>query len=381
MSVIKKNLVPYLTNLGFQGAKLQLAIDDVAAYEYSKADFTQLELELGDPTVVLGDDFIYQIKNKGAVVVNHTRKLVTLLNNKSIYKDIKDVKLLHRTLRLPESVYKKFLAARELKGDAKIPVLNEIWEVFNKLKFDSKLKTPNYVIEENLGLASTTRGSWTPSLRRLKINEGTFYAPVDIIAETVLHEMCHQAVTEIDLITEDDGEGGHGQPWVNWMKRVGLPPERYSKEDKVLFLDEEQTRQLDDKHKQQIPVGYSKLNRSNLKLPKFIYYTVENTETGRSFIVPALALFTNEFDRLRVLISAKINAPSGYSVDNSTLLLEKPGESFEEGKKEFFIASKLYGYPYVQAKKYMVKAVQVAAYEDGHIDDATYWVDWIENEL
>lgn len=57
----------------------------------------------------------------------------------------------------------------------------------------------------------------------------------EFVANGLVIHNCHQAVWVIDN-SKDMSMGGHGAPWQAWMRRVGLPPNRYDSTDQVLYM-------------------------------------------------------------------------------------------------------------------------------------------------
>lgn len=115
----------------------------------------------------------------------------------------------------------------------------------NKKFFANKLpKTIYFRIMRNVGPVFNHRGKWQegigPSVGTgiISISRRLFNAPSPMVLSTLLHELCHAAVSLIDK----EPKGGHGPKWERWMKHCGLTPSRYSKYDDSEFLtDTERT--------------------------------------------------------------------------------------------------------------------------------------------
>jgi predicted SprT family Zn-dependent metalloprotease len=112
--------------------------------------------------------------------------------------------------------------------------LGQLWNKLNREKFGEKLKLPHIrFLKDQKATKMRCRGKWQPGdrciavARRLFNNEKALY-------ETFLHEMCHQAVSEIDKIRN----GGHGYAWCTWMRKVGLPPRQYDHNDNTAYMSE-----------------------------------------------------------------------------------------------------------------------------------------------
>lgn len=111
-----------------------------------------------------------------------------------------------------------------------------VWTRANDKLFDNKLTMPN------LGLMREMKnfrglGYWREGKRELKITPRLFNATHAHIITTLVHEMCHQAVSEIDNVV-DRTAGGHGPNWTAWMHKCGLDPHRYNKDDRTTFMSD-----------------------------------------------------------------------------------------------------------------------------------------------
>jgi predicted SprT family Zn-dependent metalloprotease len=118
--------------------------------------------------------------------------------------------------------------------------MRQLWNFLNENKFDKKLQAPNISFIKNIA-RMRTRGYWRAHGRELKIAARLFNAPLPAFVEIFLHEMCHQAVSEIDK-TVDRTQQGHGPHWQRWMRTVGLNPSRYDHNDSDIYLSEEEQR-------------------------------------------------------------------------------------------------------------------------------------------
>jgi len=113
---------------------------------------------------------------------------------------------------------------------------------FNKKFFNNKLKIPIIRVGDVYGHNDGSLGFWNSIERVFYIDSKLFNSNFNNLEETVLHEMCHQAVDDIDkihpLISPEDNKTvwtekeakkfialGHGKEWKKWMRHCGLKPE------------------------------------------------------------------------------------------------------------------------------------------------------------
>lgn len=64
------------------------------------------------------------------------------------------------------------------------------------------------------------QGMWFPDSAHMYIGAQHFASGWKDVFNVTLHEMCHQAVSEIDRKEEKDS---HGPRWAKWMRHCGLP--------------------------------------------------------------------------------------------------------------------------------------------------------------
>lgn len=148
-------------------------------------------------------------------------RLAALVGNKAAFENVRSI------------------AERRTQGSM-LKAENYLWSVWNKanrLLFDGKLEKPILIFKKVMD-ARTFRGlgHWSPRDRKLAINPRLFNGNEATVLTTFVHEMCHQAVSEIDRTRE--GNGGHGPKWESWMRKCGLTPSRYSTDDHADFLTE-----------------------------------------------------------------------------------------------------------------------------------------------
>lgn len=126
---------------------------------------------------------------------------------------------------------------------AKKRFLQHAWHAANKTFFDGKLVVPNLsflkAMKNFRGL-----GYWRAHTRDLKVSPRLFHTTQARCLQTIVHEMCHQAVSEIDKVV-DRSDGGHGHNWQMWMRKCGLTPSRYSQDDRTTFMSDKEKKELE----------------------------------------------------------------------------------------------------------------------------------------
>jgi len=142
---------------------------------------------------------------------------------------------------------------------AMLLVMKQIWRELNKAKFNSQLKEPAFGLMRNMGSSMRVRGRWWPRKKLLEMSPRAFNAESEVFLEVFLHEMCHQATSDISEVY-GEAEGGHGPVWKSWMVKVGLNPNRYDRRGNDDYEDPKtrQVRRYVDAHaidRSEIKVG------------------------------------------------------------------------------------------------------------------------------
>lgn len=129
----------------------------------------------------------------------------------------------------------------------RILYMKALWTYFNKERFDSKLKMPNFRFLKDMSADKMKRrGHWMASGRELAFSPRLFNADENFFNEIFLHEICHQAVTEIDKVYDRTAQG-HGYNWQQWMLRVGLNPSRYDPQPNQTYYSRDEKEAHDKK--------------------------------------------------------------------------------------------------------------------------------------
>ena len=133
-------------------------------------------------------------------------------------------------------------------GDA-ISYLIEVWTKVNTLKCNNQLVRPTFIITKDMGASTRRMGYWSPVKRVLGVSPRLFRAKEHIALTTIVHEIAHEAVTDIAKIPHE-GKDGHGPIWAKWMTTFGLTPSRYSQYDTLEYFDEHEKKQIAQRNKE-----------------------------------------------------------------------------------------------------------------------------------
>jgi predicted SprT family Zn-dependent metalloprotease len=115
--------------------------------------------------------------------------------------------------------------------------VRKLWDYLNREKFQSRMKAPNFILTKDMGENMRRRGYWSVGRRVIGLSPRLFNGHQNFFVEVLLHEMCHQAVSEIDHVIENVNKG-HGPTWQKWMRKVGLNPLRYDPTPNSEFMKE-----------------------------------------------------------------------------------------------------------------------------------------------
>lgn len=98
--------------------------------------------------------------------------------------------------------------------------MEKIYLKLDKIYFEMELVRPILTIlsvtEEHKWKC---KGLWKANTRELSLGVSLFELDEFSVLKSLLHEMCHQAVTEVDCLVGI----GHSESWRRWMYRVGMP--------------------------------------------------------------------------------------------------------------------------------------------------------------
>lgn len=133
-------------------------------------------------------------------------------------------------------------------GDA-IAYMIEVWQKVNKLRCDSQLVQPTFILTKDMGASTRRLGMWHALRRTIGASPRLFKAKEHVALTTIVHEIAHQAVSEIDKVRETLHKG-HGPVWNKWMYKFGLNPARYSQFDKLEYFNDTEKKQILQQHEQ-----------------------------------------------------------------------------------------------------------------------------------
>lgn len=246
----------YLHTLGFSGLKFEDHPED----NWIRLQFQDYNKFILDKTFGAGKKVAKRIQwvvpNLGAIYVNEGRKRVLIQNIEKVEKrkppkplppvDVEpynpnvDKKTFADEAHI--TLYKRIQAAGNSRM-AMYDFMKKIWHYWNVHKFQNQMQEPTLGFLKDTGVRMRKRGLWRhggyPVVRELLITPRLFNARFDVFAEVFLHEMCHQAVSEIDKVRETANKG-HGPRWAGWMRKVGLEPNRYDKNDNVEYMTDDE---------------------------------------------------------------------------------------------------------------------------------------------
>lgn len=151
--------------------------------------------------------------------------------------------------------YAKACAGSDLQ---KLDYLHAVYRRANQAIFDNRMRMPRVrFFKEQKANSFRKRGHWSPRDREIALGRRLFNASEIHVLNTFVHEMCHQAVTDIDRTI--DPNGGHGPNWIRWMKIAGIPPDRYDTTDQMEYMNEEErlkTEQIRRERERQMNENY-----------------------------------------------------------------------------------------------------------------------------
>lgn len=273
-----KDSLTFLTELGFQGLSLKANMDEMIKFWYKDYDKKVLEKHLGKPKAT-DSNIKYDMGTKGVVSIWPNNKTVVLKNAKTqgpavkepkitepkiekIQPDVKDVPL--QTPNTPGSkenddskvpvthisadLEREYASIRGIKSPmAQMHFLKKLWHYLNQSKFGGKMTEPNFrLLKTQSAQSMRLRGRWWPSKRLLEVSPRLYNATQNFFVEIVLHEACHQAVSEIDK-SRDYEKQGHGPQWTKWMRHVGLNPSRFDPNDNTVYMTPQELKQEEEK--------------------------------------------------------------------------------------------------------------------------------------
>jgi hypothetical protein len=193
--------------------------------------------------------------------------------------------------------------------------IEEHWAYFNRTRFEGKLRKPKFAFLKDLdAMRMRLRGRFGPPSRTkyedpgtLELSPNLFNAPHEgWINRTLIHEMCHQAVWEIDGIDAWDDEykhgKGHGPRWMQWMRHAHLPASRFDDTKNEMYMGDDDHKRAQERKDIVKKVHEVRMKRIPVQQPKMF--------------LPVLLLFKDKIDTpvTGILIGpvALPRGPTGY---------------------------------------------------------------------
>ena len=268
----------FLRDLGFTNCKLLFNRDNSVTFRYNAVDKLKVKSKLGSQDKAsTADRIVYKYQDLGFIVIEPMINRITIVNKENKPQapakpaftppskpapiappvvhipppvpkpedhdggkmaDDANVPVTH----VPSALQKKYEACKNSQFEQyRLQFLKEVWAYFNEAKFSNKLRLPSIILKKNTAAHSTrTLAYWNSGKRVIAIHPRLFNKSRDSFMETFLHEMCHEAVSELEPPGTSRAEGpqGHGPTWKKWMTKVGLNPRRFNPDSRDELLDE-----------------------------------------------------------------------------------------------------------------------------------------------
>lgn len=293
-----KQAMQFLSELGFSGLKLKASQNDRIVFSYTNVDRKITDKYVGKEKITPKGFIRWTFGTSGEIVLREQEKLVVLVNSAKNSTRVEPI-VTHAPLpKNPPAPIPKSPKVPPLKApvkapikpvpapaptpklpptpgsrdndDSKVPVTKisdtlekmytyaqasnnaayylrfcgALWDYLNGHKFGGHLTKPRIRLLKNVAGASLRRrAQWSPFHREIAVSPRLFNASENFFVEIFLHEMCHQAVSEIDKADNDPGERqqkGHGSFWSAWMRKVGLNPRRFDPNDNTTYMTEKE---------------------------------------------------------------------------------------------------------------------------------------------
>lgn len=245
-----QDMVIVLEKYGFQGLKLVKAEEKSATFKYGDFNERMLRKNFGEPTITANKKvMVFAVPEIGRIGVSPSNNVLRFIVDNSVEKAETSTKHLGK-VDIPEA-YLTALEKAKVSPVLRIKWMAKMWEYFNEHKFGGRMGIPKFVVGPKFpGHPATTRGVYAGGVAhtpgRLFLADFLFNARPAFIMEVFLHEMCHQAVWNLDK-SYDRSENGHGPAWQHWMTKVGLDPRRFDPTDDTEYMSTQEARQEEAK--------------------------------------------------------------------------------------------------------------------------------------
>ena len=143
----------------------------------------------------------------------------------------------------------------------------EKWLFYNKKYFTGKLKWGGVYAQKNTSATKLRRlGAYFPYQNYITLHPRLVNAGEKEFIATLLHEMCHQAVHQID---KPSGKYDiHGPLWIKWMKRCKLPTNAIDTNPSISYMDtKEKKLYIANKEKKEKELKNAVSNDIKIKFP------------------------------------------------------------------------------------------------------------------
>ncbi len=287
---MQKQIAKFLEGVGFKGLALTKGEGNTYTFKFVSADIKGLIKTYGQPTLAgKGTVKVFNCKPYGRIGISDNG-FVRMVYEARVEEEFKDKSHLGDPNAMPYTPALKLLFDRAtISLPAKLKYLTAAWTHFNKIKFQNRMEKPRLACGPQPDFGGPKyrkayglyQGGFNFGPGNLWINEKLFNSDIDFVNAIIVHEMCitgdaliptdvglvrmsqiekagefvanglvihncHQSVWVLDNV-KDPSQGGHGPAWQSWMRRVGLPPERYDNTDQALYMTDEEKAQKDQK--------------------------------------------------------------------------------------------------------------------------------------
>lgn len=259
----------FLTELGFKGLRFKSERQDEIKFFYTDYDKALVTKFLGKPKSA-DKSIRYNFGDQGVVAIWESTDTVILKNSKrgsgrihtpvnkpvpapevptappeprtGTENDDAGVPIVH----ISPELHAHYQMAQRDKG-YRLRFMAELWRYLNQTKFHGSLHIPNIRLMKTVkGTSFRLRGFWRAGNREFAISPRLFNASQAFFVEVFLHEMAHQAVSEIDRVYSREAQG-HGPEWQRWMVKIGLNPRRFDPNENTTYMNRQEKQEVEDR--------------------------------------------------------------------------------------------------------------------------------------
>lgn len=225
----------FLTRLGFTELSLIKSDEASHTFTFSFKFFNPKLLKIKPTMAAKGTVAVYEIEDVGKIGVSPSNQVVRFIDaGKRTQTPKADDSHLSKATAVPEDLELQFQKA-VINPGKRVQFLKNLWTYYNREKFGGRmemptLKTDNTKPRGGHGVRAFHRGGPHFTTGMIWVADHLWNGRLPFFLEIFLHEMCHQAVWNLDRVA-DRSEQGHGPDWQRWMKHVGLDPRRFDPTD------------------------------------------------------------------------------------------------------------------------------------------------------